>query len=179
MRWFLSGTINSASSYLGINQFGPATSGEPDWCLQFGPRGCFSVGFGPHLGLSVRILGRIIALSNVLAVDRHPGVRIAVLPGAVYGGLCGLYSAILPGDSIVGSPDSSDPTDPWGTPLPFGPGWAHEVWQDTQGSWYSSYLTDLTVTITPLTWDTFFSPPHPRIGSAVYHQLFPLVLYSE
>jgi hypothetical protein len=68
------------------------------------------------------------------------------------------------------------PAGPWTTPTDFSPGWAHEIWQQPSGQWSTSYLTDYSVTIAPLTWDDFFSPPQPFIGSEVYHQLLPSVL---
>jgi len=55
------------------------------------------------------------------------------------------------------------PTGPWGEPIPFQPGWAHEIWQDPRGNWSASYLTDYTVTIRPLIWDTSKHPPNPII----------------
>jgi hypothetical protein len=56
-----------------------------------------------------------------------------------------------------------DPAGPWGEPTPFQPGWAHEIWQDPQNNWFASYLTDYSVTISPLIWDTFKLPPNPII----------------
>ena len=64
---------------------------------------------------------------------------------------------------------------PWNRPRCFSPGWAHELWRDTTGSWMTSYLTDYSITISPLVWDEFFSPPQPFIGTEVYHQLLPAV----
>jgi hypothetical protein len=66
---------------------------------------------------------------------------------------------------------------PWAAPMDFQPGWAHEVWQSPSGEWFTSYLTDYSVTIAPLTWDDFFSPPIPFIGLEVFHQLLPAVLH--
>ena len=59
---------------------------------------------------------------------------------------------------------SESPTGPWQTEVPFRPGWAHEVWQDILGDWLTSYLTDYTVTIAPLTWNGFVDPARPFIG---------------
>jgi beta-xylosidase len=56
-----------------------------------------------------------------------------------------------------------DPAGPWGEPIPFHPGWAHEIWQDPQGNWFTSHLTDYSVTIVPLIWDTSKHPPNPII----------------
>lgn len=70
----------------------------------------------------------------------------------------------------------ASPYGPWQDPVPFRPGWAHEVWLSLEGEWFTSYLTDYAVTISPLTWDTFFDPARPFIGSAVHHRLFPMIL---
>ena len=64
---------------------------------------------------------------------------------------------------------------PWGDDGRFSPGWAHEVWQDNGGKWYTSYLTDYTVLISPFIWDDFFYPHRPFIGTDVYHVLLPLL----
>jgi len=70
----------------------------------------------------------------------------------------------------------ASPAGPWMVPEAFRPGWAHEVWQIPNGEWYTSYLTDYSITISPLTWDSFFSPPHPFIGDEVHHTVIPFVL---
>jgi predicted GH43/DUF377 family glycosyl hydrolase len=67
------------------------------------------------------------------------------------------------------------PTGPWTQAYVFAPGWAHEVWQGQDGYSYTSFLTDYTVTISRLTWDTLYNPPHPFIGANIYHVLLPLV----
>lgn len=56
------------------------------------------------------------------------------------------------------------PIGPWNAAAGIRPGWAHEVWQGTEGDWYASYLTDYTVSIAPLTWLSFAEPPAPWIG---------------
>jgi hypothetical protein len=68
---------------------------------------------------------------------------------------------------------------PWEPPVGFTPGWAHELWQNSSGQWYTSYLQDYTVTISPMTWDNFFSPAKPSIGLSVYHMVLPMVLQQE
>lgn len=68
---------------------------------------------------------------------------------------------------------------PWGPAIGFKPGWAHEVWQASNDQWYTSYLQDYSVTISPVTWDDFFSPAKPTIGSKVYHMLLPTVLQLD
>jgi beta-xylosidase len=70
----------------------------------------------------------------------------------------------------------ASPGGTWSAAMPFGRGWAHEIWVGHDGLLYTSFLTDYTVTISRLTWDTFFDPPRPFIGDAVYHSLLPLVL---
>jgi beta-xylosidase len=64
---------------------------------------------------------------------------------------------------------------PWSVARRFSPGWAHEIWRDQSGSWMTSYLTDYSITISPLTWDDFFSPPQPFIGTEIYHQVLPAI----
>lgn len=68
------------------------------------------------------------------------------------------------------------PTGPWQEPHELQPGWAHEVWQTPSGEWFISYLTDYTVTISPLAWDTFFHPPRPVIGHTPHHLMLPIIL---
>lgn len=71
----------------------------------------------------------------------------------------------------------ASPAGPWQPPQLFRPGWAHEIWQNTVGDWFTSYLTDLTVTISPLSWDSTFSPPRPFIGSAIYRAYLPVIIH--
>lgn len=68
------------------------------------------------------------------------------------------------------------PGGPWGNPIQISPGWAHEVWQNIAGEWYTSYLTDYSVTIAPLLWDTVFEPAHPTI---VTQSIFFPVIYNS
>jgi predicted GH43/DUF377 family glycosyl hydrolase len=68
------------------------------------------------------------------------------------------------------------PAGPWIDGSPFTPGWAHEIWQDIDGNWFTSFLTDYTVTISPLIWDDLFQPPHPFIGAQVHHLMLPYLL---
>lgn len=65
---------------------------------------------------------------------------------------------------------------PWTSERGFSPGWAHEIWQSLDEDWFTSYLTNYTITISPLTWDEFFNPAEPFIGSEVTHQLLPAIL---
>ena len=68
------------------------------------------------------------------------------------------------------------PGGPWGSPIQISPGWAHEVWQNIAGEWYTSYLTDYTVTIATLWWDPFFEPAHPTI---ITNSMFFPVIYNS
>lgn len=68
------------------------------------------------------------------------------------------------------------PTGPWTEAYGFAPGWAHEVWQGQDGYEYTSFLTDYSVTISRLIWDTFYNPPRPFIGENVYHLMIPLII---
>jgi hypothetical protein len=69
----------------------------------------------------------------------------------------------------------ASPSGPWHTPVSFQPGWAHEIWQDIEGNWVTSYLTDLSVTIEPFSWDFVFYPPRPFIGLTISHTFIPLL----
>jgi hypothetical protein len=64
---------------------------------------------------------------------------------------------------------------PWGPPRPLAPGWAHEIWQTPDGAWLTSYLTDSSVTIAPLTWDTLSQPARVRIGAQLYRDYLPFL----
>jgi hypothetical protein len=66
-------------------------------------------------------------------------------------------------------------TGPWQEPLPFRPGWAHEVWQDASGEWLTSYLSGDDISIAPLTWDAFSTPIRPFVGLIQTHLVLPLV----
>jgi len=68
---------------------------------------------------------------------------------------------------------------PWTAPYSLSPGWAHEVWRDPGGDLYTSYLTGYYINISPLTWDTIYDPPHPFIGSQVFHTWMPLLIHEE
>jgi len=58
---------------------------------------------------------------------------------------------------------SDAPLGPWSEPYDLAPGWAHEVWQADYGQWFTSFLTDYTVTIFPLKWDVHDGVVHPEI----------------
>jgi predicted GH43/DUF377 family glycosyl hydrolase len=66
------------------------------------------------------------------------------------------------------------PTGAWLAARPFNPGWAHEIWQSTEGVWYTSYLTDYSVTINRLSWDASV-PPQPVIEWAWAKLYLPLI----
>ena len=67
------------------------------------------------------------------------------------------------------------PSGPWTKPYTLSPGWAHEIWIGQDGRTYTSYLTNYSITISPLTWDTFFDPARILIGSNAYHFMIPLI----
>ena len=68
------------------------------------------------------------------------------------------------------------PAGPWIDPFTLTPGWAHELWTGQDGITYSSYLTNYTITISPITWDIFYTPAHLWIGSEVFHTNLPFLL---
>lgn len=68
------------------------------------------------------------------------------------------------------------PAGPWSEAFPFAPGWAHEIWRGQDGLTYTSYLTDYSITISRLIWNTYYDPPHPFIGNAIYRALLPISL---
>ena len=69
------------------------------------------------------------------------------------------------------------PAGPWGDELPLSPGWAHEIWSGLDGrTYYTSYLTDYTVAIQPLIWNTRFNPPRLFIGEQIIELFLPLVV---
>lgn len=64
---------------------------------------------------------------------------------------------------------------PWSGPYFLFPGWAHEVWQGQDAETYTSYLTDYTITIASITWNSFFYPPRPVIGNQSYQFALPMI----
>ena len=42
------------------------------------------------------------------------------------------------------------------------------------GTDYTSYLTDYSVTIQPVTWDRFYNPARPFIGETIHRIFLPL-----
>jgi hypothetical protein len=82
------------------------------------------------------------------------------------------YNDTIQGESFR---SGEGPTGPWTEAFLFRPGWAHEIWQGHDGYSYTSYLTNYSVTISHLTWDSFYDPPRPYIGENVYHLMFPLI----
>ena len=73
----------------------------------------------------------------------------------------------------------SSPTGPWQNPLTLFPGWAHEVWKSPQGDWFTSFLTNYTVTISPLYWDQNYTPAHPFITFGKQLIYMPLVAIAD
>ncbi len=68
------------------------------------------------------------------------------------------------------------PAGPWSDELPLSPGWAHEIWSGMDGRTYTSYLTNYTVTIQPLLYNTRYNPPRLFIGEQIVEQFLPIVL---
>lgn len=62
----------------------------------------------------------------------------------------------------------------FGEAKPFTPGWAHEIWQSVEGDWFTSYLTDYSVTINRLVWEDGY-PPRPVIQWARMKLYLPLI----
>jgi len=73
---------------------------------------------------------------------------------------------------------SESPFGPWQPPIFLPRGWAHEFWRNPNGVWYTSFLTDYTISISTITWDNFFQPPLLIMGDAAYHLLLPLIFYQ-
>lgn len=67
-------------------------------------------------------------------------------------------------------------TGPWLEAQVIGPGWAHEVWVGMDGFTYTSYLTDYSVSISPLIWNPFSHPPRPFIGEEYHRTLIPIAM---
>jgi hypothetical protein len=67
------------------------------------------------------------------------------------------------------------PSGSWSEAFPLYPGWAHEVWIGQDGNWYTSFLTDYSVTIRPLTWNDFYQPSRPFIGAEIHRFFLPQV----
>lgn len=68
-------------------------------------------------------------------------------------------------------------TGPWSQEASLTPGWAHEIWSGLDAQTYTSYLTDYTVTIQPLIWNTRFDPPLPFIGAQILEWMLPVVVH--
>jgi predicted GH43/DUF377 family glycosyl hydrolase len=71
---------------------------------------------------------------------------------------------------------SESPSGPFGDAQAIFPGWAHEFWPGPGGELYVSYLTDYTITMSPLRWDMLVQPPRPWIdGYPLWHMFVPVV----
>lgn len=110
------------------------------------------------------------------AVLTQPGAMLESATLTPYGELFYLfYHQTVAGDLGAAYCYGPTPAGPWTGPLPFRPGWAHEVWTGQGGDWFTSFLTDLTVSIRPLTWDELYTPPRPFIGAEVHRVWLPLL----
>jgi hypothetical protein len=112
------------------------------------------------------------------AIVTLPGYNYAITESPTIYKHSGLYYLIYNNTSAreqyrVGA----SPAGPWSEPSPFTPGWAHEVWENSEGQLYTSYLITYSVNISPVSWDTLFSPPRPVIGNFIYHVFLPSVTH--
>ncbi|MBN2147313.1 MAG: family 43 glycosylhydrolase [Anaerolineales bacterium] len=69
----------------------------------------------------------------------------------------------------------ASPTGPWTDQYILTPGWAHEIWDGPDNSTYASFLTDYTVTIRPVLWNTRFYPARIFLGSEIYFNNLPII----
>lgn len=81
------------------------------------------------------------------------------------------------GEQVSTSRASADKplSGPWSPPRSLRPGWAFEFWPGAEGKTYASYLTDYSVSISPVSWDTYYTPPQPYLGEAIHHLRLPLL----
>jgi beta-xylosidase len=73
----------------------------------------------------------------------------------------------------------ASPGGPWIDQGSLTPGWAHEIWTDHDGNYFTSYLKNYQIVISPLVWDTMFEHPHPFIGAAIFHSLLPILAKTD
>jgi hypothetical protein len=71
------------------------------------------------------------------------------------------------------------PLGPWLEASPFSPGWAHEIWLSTKGEWFTSYLTDYSITINQLIWNNGTDYPRPIIEWARAKIHLPVISISN
>ncbi|MCB9136422.1 MAG: family 43 glycosylhydrolase [Anaerolineales bacterium] len=71
---------------------------------------------------------------------------------------------------------SETPAGPYSSPQFLGYGWAHEFWQDAEFAWYTSYLTTYKVTIAPVFWNAYQTPPRPMLVQMSHAMYIPNVL---
>ena len=91
-----------------------------------------------------------------------------------------VYHKNIPGQSKgVYSLISESPIGLYREPILLFPGWAHEIWRDTQDNLRISYLTNNTVTIATLSWNELFHPPRPFIGEQVYNFFLPIMVHAQ
>ncbi len=64
---------------------------------------------------------------------------------------------------------------PWSEEISLPPGWANEFFPGMDGKIYSSYLTDFSVSISPVSWDRLFSPPRPVLSEIIYYHFLPQI----
>jgi len=71
------------------------------------------------------------------------------------------------------------PVGPWLEATSFYPGWAHEIWLSTEGEWFTSYLTDYSITIKQLIWTDITDYPRPTIDWAKATIYLPVINLSN
>ncbi len=64
---------------------------------------------------------------------------------------------------------------PWSDEIPLSPGWAHEIWSGMDGSPFASYLTNYSVTIQKLIYNTRYNPPRLFIGAQLVEKFLPFI----
>jgi hypothetical protein len=71
---------------------------------------------------------------------------------------------------------SHTPSGPWSGPYPIQPGWAHEIWAYEDGRTYASFLTDYTITISPVAWTINMVPPKPFLCKEITQIFMPVAI---
>lgn len=113
------------------------------------------------------------------AVATQPDAMLESPAVVAYGGLFYLfYHQTGDGGPVEVYRHGPTPTGPWSEPLPFYPGWAHEIWTGQGGAWYASFLTDYAISIRPLTWDDAYAPPRPVINGPLHRVFLPRVSHA-
>lgn len=86
-----------------------------------------------------------------------------------------VYNRTGPGPAGPELRAGPSPIGPWQAPQPLAPGWAHELWTTTNGVWMTSFLTDYSVSISPIHWNDAWSSTRLVIGERIWRTWLPLV----